>query len=319
MGWLSPSIAYDGMWRKGADRLSNDGLAGRSTRKNREGRDAMQADWNGHKRGLVLMPWLIAATLVTAGPAHAAETSFKTVEPGKLTVAYRTDDKPVSFIENGKPTGYIVEFAQAIGQQLGLQMTFVSTNFESMVPAVKNNQYDTAAFGVLVTPERSTMVDFTKPVGYGEARLVSRADAPIEKVEGADGKTIAVTRGSALIPLLSKIAPKVTVREFPNVAASLNALLAGQVDGLFTGLATADRIVDQNHDLKGSQKVTSGVASFPIAKNNPKLLAAVNDAITRLMQDGTYTRLFAKWNPPSVEIPDDLFKEYPGMPRPTKQ
>jgi polar amino acid transport system substrate-binding protein len=37
------------------------------------------------------------------------------------------------------------------------------------------------------------------------------------------------------------------------------------------------------------------------------------------MQNGTYTRLFAKWNPPSVEIPDDLFKEYPGMPHPTKQ
>jgi polar amino acid transport system substrate-binding protein len=277
----------------------------------------MQANRMGHTRDLVLMSCLVAATIIIPHLARATETAFKTVEPGKLTVAYRTDDKPVSFIENGKPTGYIVEFTQDIGKELGMEVSFVSTNFESMVPAVKNNQYDTAAFGVLVTPERQAIVDFTKPVGYGEARLVSRADAPIEKVEGADGKTVAITRGSALIPVLSKISPSVTVREFPNVAASLNALLAGQVDGLFTGLATADRIIDQNHNLKGSQKVTSGVASFPVAKDNPKLLAAMNDAITKLMQNGTYTSLFVKWNPPSVEIPDNLFKEYPGMPHPT--
>lgn len=251
--------------------------------------------------------------------AKSPEHTFKTITPGQLTVAYRTDDKPVSFIENGQPSGYLVEFEQAVAEELGLKVVFVSTNFESMVPAVRNGQYDSAAFAVLVTPERREAVDFTRPVGYGEAQLVSRKDAPIEKVEGAGGKTVAVTRGSALIPVLKKIAPDVTVREFPNIAASLNALVAQQVDGLFTGLATADRLVKQHADLVGSQKVVSGVAGFPVAKSNPKLLAALDEAITKRMEDGTYTRLFTKWNPPAVEIPDQLFEDYPGMPRPAKR
>ncbi|MCQ8782400.1 ABC transporter substrate-binding protein [Mangrovibrevibacter kandeliae] len=259
----------------------------------------------------------LALAALSGSPAAAAD--LKTVVSGQLTVAYRTDDKPVSFIENGKPTGYIVEFAQAIGKELGKEVEFVSTNFESMVPAVKNEQYDTAAFGVLVTPEREAMVDFTTPVGYGEARLVSRKEAPIDKVQAAGGKTVAVTRGSALIPLLNKIAPDVTVREFPNVAASLNALLAGQVDGLFTGLATADRLVQQQAELMASQAVTSGIAAFPVAKTNPELLKALDDAIDKLMKDGTYTRLWTKWNPPSVEIPEDMYAEYPGMPHPEQK
>lgn len=273
---------------------------------------------NMTRRGAAVIACCLSIYLpATLAPA-AAEPAFKTIIPGELTVAYRTDDKPVSFIENGEPAGYLVEFEQAIGEKLGLKVVFVSTNFESMVPAVRNEQYDTAAFGVLVTPERRAAVDFTRPVGYGEARLVSRKDAPIEKVENATGKTVAVTRGSALIPLLEKIAPGVTVREFPNVAASLNALVAQQVDGLFTGLETADQLVKQHSTLAGSQKVTSGIAAFPVAKSNPKLLAALNEAIAKLMEDGTYTRLFTKWNP-QIEIPDEFFEDYPGMPRPAKQ
>lgn len=264
----------------------------------------------------VAVSCLLAAAIAAPSLANAGDQAFQTVVPGKLTVAYRTDDKPVSFIENGKPAGYVVEFTRDIGEKMGLDVTFVSTNFESMVPAVKNERYDTAAFGVLVTPQRKAMVDFTTPVGYGEARLVSRKDESIDKVEGADGKTVAITRGSALIPLLNKIAPGVSVREFPNVAASLNALLAGQVDGLFTGLATADRLIKQHDTLQGSQKVTSGVAAFPVAKSNPKLLAALNDAISKLMNDGTFTKIYVKWNPPSVEIPEELFHDYPQMPHP---
>lgn len=245
--------------------------------------------------------------------ARAAEQPL-TVAKGLLTVAYRTDDKPVSFIQDGTPAGFLVQFEQAIAAKLGLKVKFVSTNFASMLPAVKNGIYDTAAFATLVTPGREKMVAFTRPIGYGQARLVTLATAPIDKVQNASGKVIAITQGSALIPLLYRIAPRVKVKEFPNVASSLNALLASQVDGLFTGLATADALVRKHAGLGASQLVTTGVAAFPVSSSNPQLLAAMNLAITTLMEDGTFTRLFVKWNPPAVRIPEELYKDYPGMP-----
>jgi hypothetical protein len=33
-----------------------------------------------------------------------------------------------------------------------------------------------------------------------------------------------------------------------------------------------------------------------------------------MIKDGTYTRLFYKWNPADVEIPDKMVADYPGMP-----
>jgi len=253
----------------------------------------------------------IAFTL--GGPAFAAGT-LPTNVAGELKVAYRTDDKPVSFLQDGKPAGFLVDLMNEIARRLALKPVYVSTTFAAMVPAIQNHQYDTAAFGVLETPAREAVVDFTTPMGYGEAQLVSRRNAPVETVEAAKGKTVAVTRGSALIPLLQKIAPQVTVKEFPNIASSTNALLAGQIDGLFTGNATAGHLVEQHPELVASQTVESGANGIPVAKDRPALLAAMNKALASIMVDGTFTRLFDKWNPPPTRIPKRLFTDYPGMP-----
>ncbi|HEY4202574.1 MAG TPA: transporter substrate-binding domain-containing protein [Devosiaceae bacterium] len=261
---------------------------------------------------------LAMATLLPATSALAqAAPAFKMVNPGQLTVAYRTDDKPVSFIdESGKPAGFLVDFENAIGADLGIKIEYIATDFASMVPSIRNNRYDTAAFQTLVTPERSAVVDFTTALTYSQARLVTRKEAPIEKVDGASGKSVAITRGSALIPQLQQIAPGVTVREFPNIAASLNALLAGQVDGLFTGLSTASHLVNDHQELTASQIVTTGTSAFPVSKDNPELTKALNASIDKLMKDGTYTRLYVKWFADDVEIPDQLYADYPGMPHP---
>lgn len=264
-------------------------------------------------RTLVCLSFALAACLQASG-VDAAD--LHTNSPGMLRVAYRADDKPVSFLQDGKPTGFMIDLMNAMVQRMGLKVTYVSTAFAAMVPAVQNHQYDTAAFGVLVTPKREKVVDFTTAVGYGQAQLVSRKDAPLATVESAAGKTVAITRGSALIPLLQKIAPQVTIREFPNIASSTNALLAGQVDGLFTGNATAKHLVEKHPEFEASQTVESGATGFPVAKDRPELLAAINQALASVMKDGTYTRLFVKWNPPEIGIPQRLFADYPGMPRP---
>lgn len=242
---------------------------------------------------------------------------LKTISAGRLKVAYRTDDKPVSFLQGGKPAGFMVDVENAIAKQLGLKVTYVAVAFSDMVPAVQNHEYDTAAFGVLVTPERKAAVHFTTPISYGQAQLVSLKSAPLAKVASASGKTVAVTRGSALIPLLQKTAPDVHVKEFPNVASSTNALLAKQVDGLFTGNATAAELLGKHKEFTATQTIISGTDAMPVAKDRPELLTAINQAIAKLMKDGTYTRLFVKWNPPNVGIPDKLFSDYPGMPHPT--
>jgi polar amino acid transport system substrate-binding protein len=264
----------------------------------------------------------VAATIALAGTACGGQTGTGSstgpdlglVKPGGLSVAFRTDDKPASFLQDGKPAGMYVDLMNEIAKRLSLTAEYVSSDFASLLPSVRNHRYDTAAFGVLVTPERADVTNFTTAVSYGEAQLISRKLHPLAGVPDAAGKTVAVTRGSALIPLLKKTAPSVVIKEFPNIAASANALTVGQVDGLFTGTATTRELLAKHADFAASEKITSGKTAFPVAKDKQPLLDALNKNLAAMVKDGTYARLFYKWNPADVAIPDKMVADYPGMP-----
>jgi len=263
----------------------------------------------------------VAAVALAAGMSLAAcggadagsDNSLGTVTPGTISFAFRSDDKPVSFVDNGKPAGFLIELTQAMAAQMKVTPQYTSTDFASMLPNVRNHKYDSAAFGTLATDARKQVTDFTTPVSFGEAKMVSRKDAALSTVDASAGKTVAITRGSELIPLLKQKVPTVTVKEFPNIAASANALTAGQVDGLFTGDATALDLVSKHPEYAASPSITSGPTALPVAKDRPNLKKALDDALKSVISDGTYTKLFDKWNPKGVPIPPDMITTYPGM------
>ncbi|WP_051839180.1 transporter substrate-binding domain-containing protein [Streptomyces sp. NRRL F-5126] len=258
---------------------------------------------------------LLSLSLTACGGSgsSAASNKYGTISAGRIKFAYRSDDKPVSFIQNGQPAGFMVDLSKAVAAKMGLKAGYVATSFNSMLPDVRNHMYDAAAFGTLVTPDRSRQAAFTTAVGYSQARLLSLKKEPIATVAAANGKTVAITQGSELIPLIQKLDPKVVVKQFPSVAASTNALVAGQVDGLLTGVTTTQTLLRQHAGFTATPPITSGMSAFPVAKDRRKLLKGLNTALASVMTDGTYTKLYAKWNPPGSKIPQKLLDDYPGM------
>jgi ABC-type amino acid transport substrate-binding protein len=263
----------------------------------------------------------VAAAALAAGMSLAAcggadagsdANSLGTIDAGTISFAFRSDDKPVSFVDNGKPAGFLIELTQAMAAKMKVTPKYTATDFASMLPNIRNHKYDSAAFGTLATDARKQVTDFTLPVSFGEAKMVSRKDAALSTVDASAGRTVAITRGSELIPLLKAKVPTVTVKEFPNIAASANALTAGQVDGLFTGETTALDLVTKHPDYTSSPSITSGETALPVAKDKPNLKKAL-DALKSVIADGTYTKLFDKWNPKGVAIPADMIAAYPGM------
>lgn len=275
----------------------------------------MKAALTRRRLGAAVLALAAAIPLAACGGSSGSGggNTLGTISSGQLKLAFRSDDKPISFVENGKPTGFMIELTDAMARRMGVTTSYVATDFASMLPNVRNHTYDSAAFGTLVTPPRQDVTDFTKPVSFGQAQLISRKAAPVPTVQATAGKTVAITRGSELIPLLQKEIPTVRIKEFPNIAASANALTAGQVDGLFTGTATTSQLLSQHPDFTSTEAITTAQTSFPVAKDRPALKKALDDALTAVIADGTYTALFDKWNPPGVLIPQDMLNAYPGM------
>ncbi|HTI25395.1 MAG TPA: transporter substrate-binding domain-containing protein [Kutzneria sp.] len=265
--------------------------------------------------GVAAVALAAGMSLAACGGADAGSdaNSLGTIDAGAISFAFRSDDKPTSFVDNGKPAGFLIELTQAMAAKMKLTPKYTATDFASMLPNIRNHKYDSAAFGTLATDARKQVTDFTSPVSFGEAKMVSRKDAALSTVDASAGRTVAITRGSELIPLLKAKVPTVTVKEFPNIAASANALTAGQVDGLFTGETTALDLVTKHPDYTASPSITSGQTALPVAKDKPNLRKALDDALKAVIADGTYTKLFDKWNPKGVAIPSDMIAFYPGM------
>ncbi|MBV6306787.1 ABC transporter substrate-binding protein [Candidimonas humi] len=246
----------------------------------------------------------------SAAGTNAAE--LHTVEKGQILYAFRADDKPVSFIKDDKPAGFMVDLTTEIAKRINLKPEYVATDFSSMVPSISSHRYDSAAFAVLVTPPREKVVNFTTPVNFAQARLVSLKKAPLQTVKNAGGKTVAITVGSALIPVLQKLEPTISVRTFPNIAASTAALKTGQVSGLFTGFEASSGLLKRNPDFMASESVMSGKGALPVAKDRPALLKAMNTALGDIIADGTYMKLYSKWYPGEGE-PAGMAQEYPNF------
>lgn len=80
---------------------------------------------------------------------------------GKLTMATNAAFPPYEYIENGQVCGLDADFARAICDKLGYELTIDDVDFDSIIPAVQSGKADFGAAGMTVTEERLKNIDFT--------------------------------------------------------------------------------------------------------------------------------------------------------------
>lgn len=239
------------------------------------------------------------------------------ITPGELRLAYVPDHKPLSFVDGNVPGGMFVDMGQYIADKLGLRTVWVAVDLGGVVPAVANHQYDLGSYSNIVTPERLEVVDFTTPVSYTSNAIVSLASNHIEPGESAAGKNIGVIQGSSLIPLLEATSPDAILKTYAGVPAMTAALDAGQIDGFFTGFAESVATLDNYPHFSVSEDLipTPSELAFSVAKDRPEIKKAVNDALAEMMEDGTFTELYQKWEmgSPGYGIPQRMLDFYPVL------
>lgn len=248
-----------------------------------------------------------ASTTSSEATEQAADLSV--VSPGKLTIALAPADPPSSYIgDDNEPTGYNVEIIKAVAADLGLEPDWKSADYSVHIPNIANGTWDTSTQGALVTEERLKQVDFSDPVDFAQAVIVSTKDSPINTFAAAEGLRIGV-HTDALQTAAETNIPGVEIVKFEDGAGMLNALRAGQIDGYIYGQNNARNQAKEGDDLVLSDPITTGQVSIPLPKGNKELADSVNATLKRLAEDGTLAALHKEFYP-DVEIPQDLKDSY---------
>src|SRR5687767_8407002 len=120
----------------------------------------------------------LLAVLVFAGVACGEDTEtpvepgagatddapeFTTLEEGVLKVGSCLDYKPFEFVKNGEEMGFDVELSEEIASRLGLEVEWITANFDTIFTDVAAGKFDMVAAASTINEERLATVDFSDP------------------------------------------------------------------------------------------------------------------------------------------------------------
>lgn len=183
------------------------------------------------------------APTITAAPGAAdGELSLDgvtLVSDGTLTVCSDMPYQPFEFEEDGETTGFDYDVVSAMADLLGVQVEFVTTPFDSIIPALVAGNCDMIASAMTITPEREEQVNFTAPYFDADQSLLVLSENAEEfaTLEDLAGKTIGVqveTTGATYAE--ENLPDGATIKEFQTGDEMFPALIAGEIDAALQDL-----------------------------------------------------------------------------------
>ncbi len=230
---------------------------------------------------------------------------------GLRLVRFVFDDEhpPFGFVGlDGAAMGFNVDLARAICEELRVVCTIQARRFSTIVDTLEKGEADAAIASLAITPGARERVDFTRPYYRTPARFIARRDLKNvdARPEALAGVAIGVVGGSAHAAYLAQHFPKADLRNYPSTAALLAALREGEAplvfaDGItgalwLNGAGSRDCCAFRDGFFLDPAFFGDGVG-IAVRKQNVLLRRAIDFALLRLSQQGTYTEIYLKYFP----------------------
>jgi len=236
-------------------------------------------------RALLLLIGILAmiALPASARDLNAIEAS------GTIKIATEGATPPFNYFKDGTLTGFDVDVGSAIAAKLGLKVEWITLPFDSLLVGLDQDRYDFVVAGHGITPEREKAVDFSNPYVCSGAAIVSKKGGA-QTVADLSGKIVGVQVGTTYLEAVQKVPAVGEVKTFPKDTDALQNLLAGRTDVWVSDKLTAVDAIAKNNDaqLQIGDLLYQEKYGMAFKKGNTGLRDAVNAALTKILDDGTY-------------------------------
>lgn len=249
-------------------------------------------------------------------PANGNARSLDEIKSsGKVIIGVFSDKAPFGYVDsNGDYQGYDVYFANRIGEDLGVDVEFVSVEPASRVEYLKTGKVDIILANFTVTEERAQAVDFALPYMKVALGVVSPDKNLITDVEQLKGKTLIVAKGTTAETFFTENYPEVNLLKFDQYTETYNALLDGRGDAFSTDNTEVLAWALQNKGFTvGIESLGSIDTIAPaVQKGNKELLDWLNEEIKALGEESFFHTDYEKTLAPvygDAVDPDSLVVE----------
>ena len=266
-------------------------------------------------KGLNMIVKLLSAAVVLAGLANGGGPACLAAEadappPGAeasgapLKVGINPEYPPLVFRLPDATNGLEIDFAKALGHELGRPVEFVVLRWDELLDALLEKKIDIIMSGMSVTKPRQLRIRFSEPYVRNELRAIF----PIK--ESARYKTvddllktsakIGVVPGTTADVFVKKNCPNAQIVPIAQRKDAATLLLKVKRMDVFIddSFSLADIVSKNESDIAYLQEPLSEEnLAWGVRPDDPQFLAHVNSILSKWKSDGTLDQLLDRWIP----------------------
>jgi polar amino acid transport system substrate-binding protein len=226
--------------------------------------------------------------LTTAAFALTAGMSFADTVRMGTEGAY----EPYNYInDDGELDGFEKHLGDELCKRAGLTCEWVINDWDTIIPNLVSDNYDTIIAGMSITDERDEVIDFTDPYTQPDPSAYMALSADLN----LDGAVIAAQTNTIQSGFVA--ASGGTLVEFATADETVAAVRSGEADAVLADrnylLPIAD--ADAGLVLLAQEEMIGGGVGMGIRESDGELRAKFNAAIQSMKADGSLNTLIAEW------------------------
>lgn len=236
------------------------------------------------------------STAVSGTTASGNGVVYRTLDEikaaGTINIGVFSDKNPFGYVdENGEYQGYDIYFGNRIGEDLGVEINYVSTEAANRIEYLQTGKVDVILANFTVTPERAEEVDFALPYMNVALGVISPESNVITSLDNWNaGDQMIVISGTTAETYLTKNYPDIPLQKYDSYATAKNALENGN------GVAWANDNTEVIAFANQNPGYTVGIPSLgsadtiapAVSKGNTTVLDWLNEEIRALGEENFF-------------------------------
>jgi polar amino acid transport system substrate-binding protein len=245
---------------------------------------------------------ILAAALaaLVAAPAAAQDD-----EPMQVRIGTEGAYPPFNYFDSDRNlVGFDIDIANALCDAMNAECTFVTQDWDGIIPALRANRFDAIIASMSITPERDEIVDFSqKYYNTPPAIAVPKgSDITIEDIEAGDavlGAQSATTHANYAEEYFSEA----ELRRYGTPDEYKLDLASGRIDAAIDDVVVLSDWLESDEGgcceilttLTPDPVINGPGAGVAVREGDAELREAFNEAIETIRENGVYQEINDKW------------------------
>ncbi|MBE0485914.1 transporter substrate-binding domain-containing protein [Marinobacter sp.] len=246
--------------------------------------------------------------IVAASCALAMIAGTAQAQDRNLRVAFDIPYEPFEYRdENGELTGFEVELATAMCEELSANCEFVIQAWDGMIPGLLARKFDIIMSSMSITPERAERVLFSEPyyITPGGWFGPESFNTDVTDMDAMKGKNVGVQRGTTMDTYVTEnMGGVVSIKRYTTAEDMVLDLEGQRLDAVFVDYPVGEQTIlnrDGYKEVGESVKLGEGVG-VAMRKRDADLAEDINAALKKLKEDGTYDAIMEKYFSYDIKI-----------------